>query len=71
MLTLRTLHSLRTHRNVKGFRISRTSTGLSLSHVEQRRLYLESIALMNRQIQRAWLADGWQRHACRLSRWVN
>jgi len=66
MLTIRTLHQLATPRHIRGFRGCPTSTGLSLARLESRRIFLERLLLINRQIHRAWLNSAWEKHASQI-----
>ena len=63
MLMIRTLHQIANHRHIRGFRGCPTSTGLSLERVENRRIFLEGLLLLNRKIHREWLNAAWMRHA--------
>ena len=70
MLTIRNSDQMRTMRNVKSYRSSRTSTGVSRELAERRRLFQEEAALAQREWRRRWLAQGWGEHLwyCRLQR---
>ena len=68
MLTLKSSPHIRTSRNIKSFHSCQTSTGLSMSHVDDQRACREEMALVNRALRGSWLAQQWSEHLerCRL-----
>ena len=62
MLTLKSSTHIPTRQMIKNFRSGYSSTGLSLRHVEARRMDRERIRLENRRQRRAWLERQWSAH---------
>jgi len=62
MLTLKSSPHIRTSKNIKSFRSCQTSTGLSMSHVDDQRACREEMALANRTLRCSRLAQQWNEH---------
>ncbi|MEK6737543.1 MAG: hypothetical protein AABY74_02615 [Planctomycetota bacterium] len=59
MLSIKTSGSIRTMRNIKGYRSCPTSTGISLWDVDTERLLREEMRLLQRKVRRWWLNEQW------------
>ena len=59
MLLIKTSDHIRTMRNTKSYRSGRTSTGISMSHVDAEILFREAIRLSQRNNRRRWLMHQW------------
>ncbi len=62
MLTMKTSRSIRTGRNVKGFRSLPQAVGVSLAPRAAARLAREGERLLTREERRLWLENQWTRH---------
>lgn len=62
MLMLKSSATIRTNRHLTSLRGSRASTGPPMRHVEERRMCLERIKLINKQMHRLWVNEQWAAH---------
>ena len=67
MLTLKTSAHIRSIRHSKSFRSCPNATGVSLAHLDRRRILLEEKRLAWRETRRLWLNEEWGGHLERLS----
>jgi len=62
MIMLKSSSQIKSSGNIKSFHSCRTSTGLSMSHVDLQRLYRESLLLTNRVLRFYWIVRFWEGH---------
>lgn len=67
MLTLKTSAHIRTIRHSKSFRSCPNATGVSMAHLDLRRILLEEKRLAWREGRRLWRNQEWSEHLERLS----
>ena len=67
MLTQKSSAHIRTVRNLKGFRSGPHATGVSMAHLERRRMLLDEERLARRQARCLWLNQEWSGHLEHLS----
>jgi len=68
MINIKTLKQIRTMRHLKGYRSCRTTTGVSMEHLDRGRIYNEEMRLVNRELRRQWLEEAWKIHLSRGAR---
>ena len=59
MLSIKTSSHIRNMRNVKSFRSSPMSTGVSMSHEDRGTIFRETEGLLQRNERRRWLIFQW------------
>jgi hypothetical protein len=62
MIMLKSSSHIKSSGNIKRFHSCRTSTGLSMSHVDLQRLHRESLLLTNRVLRFFWIVRLWEGH---------